>query len=116
LNTVKIKSLGVRINRTKQKINEIGEMRPGSISKQYNVCGTPNCRCKDKNNPVKHGPYYQLNYTHRGKSKTEFVKKEKLTETKMQIKNFAKMKDLIAIWTDLSLEIAQIRRVLDKKM
>jgi hypothetical protein len=116
LNNSKIKILEGRITRVKEKIIELGEMRPGSISKQYNVCGNPKCRCKDKEDPRKHGPYYQLNYTHRGKGKTEFVKKENLAQTKMEIKNFLKLKELMAKWTDLSLEIAKIRRVLNKKV
>ena len=54
-----------KIESIKQKIIELEEMRPGSLSKQYNVCGTPNCKCKDKEKPQKHGPYYQLSYTHK---------------------------------------------------
>jgi hypothetical protein len=116
MNERKIKTLERRIEKVKEKITKLGKMRPGSISKQYNVCGTPNCRCKNKEKPIKHGPYYKLNYTHRGKGKSEFVKKENLSETKKEIGNFIKLKELIAVWTDSSLEIAQIRRILDKKL
>jgi len=41
-------------------------MRPGSLSKQYSVCGKAGCRCVDREKPRKHGPYYQLSYVHRG--------------------------------------------------
>ncbi|MCF6176479.1 MAG: hypothetical protein L3J71_12020 [Victivallaceae bacterium] len=47
---------------------------PGSVKKQYTTCGQPNCRCKDKVNPQKHGPYNQLSFSLKGKSSTMFVK------------------------------------------
>ena len=47
-------------------------MHPGSLREQYNVCGKAGCRCKDPKKPQKHGPYYQLSYTWRGKSSTPF--------------------------------------------
>ena len=50
------------IERIKKELAELGDLRPGSLSKQYNVCGKPACRCK-ASPPVKHGPYYQVSYT-----------------------------------------------------
>ena len=88
----------------------MGEMRPGSLSKQYNVCGNPTCRCKDPKNPRKHGPYYQLSYTHKGKSTTEFVKKDMISEVRQQIRNFREFKKLIEEWVDLSVKIAKLRK------
>ena len=64
-----------RIQRIKEELVGLGDMRPGALTKQYNVCGTPGCRCKDAKSPKKHGPYYQISYTHQGKSTSEFVKK-----------------------------------------
>ena len=55
-----IEVLEGRIVEIKNEIMELGEIRNGSVSEQYNVCGNPTCRCKDKDNPQKHGPYYQL--------------------------------------------------------
>ncbi|MCP4608276.1 MAG: hypothetical protein GY845_06145 [Planctomycetes bacterium] len=73
MNEKEIKKLQNRINRIKKKLSQLGDLRPGSLSKQYNVCGNPTCRCKNPTNPKKHGPYYQLSYTYQGKSKTEFA-------------------------------------------
>jgi hypothetical protein len=53
---------------------EEGQMIPGSIKKQWNVCGMPGCRCKDPREPRKHGPYYQLSFTLAGKSTSMFIK------------------------------------------
>ena len=99
-----------RIEEIKKRLVALGEMRPGSLSKQYNVCGNPTCRCKDPKNPKKHGPYYQVSYTHKGKSTTQFVKRGTVTETKTQLKNYRTFKKLIDEWVDLSVKIARLRK------
>ena len=58
----------------KAEIEALGPVLPGSISKQWNVCGKPGCRCKDPKHPQRHGPYYQLSYTLAGHSSTMFLK------------------------------------------
>ena len=78
--------------RIKREILNLGIMHPGSISKQYNVCGKKECKCKDKKNPQKHGPYYQLSYSIKGKSSSVFIKKENLPEAKRRIENYQKFK------------------------
>ncbi len=105
-----IRALEKRIKTIKRKLSALGDMRPGSLSTQFNVCGNPACRCKDLENPKRHGPYYQLSYTHKGRSKSEFVKKEDLAEVKKQIKNYQQFKKLTAEWVDLSLELAKLRK------
>jgi len=99
-----------RIKKIQQRLAEMGEMRPGSLSKQYNVCGKPGCRCKDPKNPQKHGPYYQVSYTHKGKSSTEFVKEEMVEDVSQQIKNFREFKKLTEEWVDLCVKIAKLRK------
>jgi len=99
-----------RIEEIKKRLVALGEMRPGSLSKQYNVCGNPTCRCKDPKNPQKHGPYYQLSYSHKGKSTTEFVKRGTVTETRKQLKNYKTFKMLTDEWVELSVKIARLRK------
>ena len=82
------------VQRIKKKLAEIGPVLPGSISEQWNVCGTPGCRCKDQSNPIKHGPYYQLSYSFAGKSSTMFIKKEDIAEVRKRIKRYKKFKVL----------------------
>ena len=83
-----------RAQQLRKKLNEIGPMLPGSISEQWNVCGTPGCRCKDPKKPVKHGPYYQLSYTLGGRSSSMFIKKEDLGEARRRLKRHAQFKVL----------------------
>src|SRR5664279_6548265 len=73
-----------RIQRIKTQLAALGEMRPGSLSKQYNVCGKPGCRCKDPKHPQRHGPYYQLSWVHRGKSTTQFIRRPFVAQVKTQ--------------------------------
>lgn len=99
-----------QIDQIKQELLALGDMRPGALSEQYNVCGKPNCRCKDPRKPQRHGPYYQLSYTHLGKSTTEFVKRDMLQEVQQQLANYASFKELTEQWVQLSLRIAKLKR------
>ncbi len=110
MNTKKIETLQVRIERIKKKISLIEKIRPGSLSKQYNVCGNPTCRCKDPDNPKKHGPYFQLSYSRKGKSTSEFVMKEMVADVKKEIKNYQNFKKLMDEWIDLSMKIDRLRK------
>ena len=69
-----------QIEKVKTQLGALGDLRPGSLSTQYNVCGTPGCRCK-ATPPAKHGPYYQVSFTRKGKSSSKFVRKEDLAGT-----------------------------------
>jgi len=90
-------------------------MRPGALSEQYNVCGKPNCKCKDPRRPQKHGPYYQLSYTHQGKSTTEFVKRDMLDEVRQQLANYARFRKLTNEWVDLSVRTAKLRKTQSRR-
>lgn len=87
----------------------LGDIHPGSLSKQYNICGNPNCKCKDKNNPKKHGPYYQLSYVVNKKSTSRFIKKEFIGEVKKQIANYKKFKKLVEEWKIIGAELAKLK-------
>ena len=110
MSTKKINTRQAQIRKIKKHLAELGEIMPGSLSQQYNVCGNPNCRCKDSVNPRKHGPYYNLSYTWNSKGKTVFVRKEQLAQVREQVKNYGILKKLIKRWVDLSLEIAELRK------
>ena len=96
------------IEKVKRDLAALGDLRPGSLSTQYNVCGSPGCKCK-ADPPVKHGPYFQVSYTRKGKSSTKFVKKEDLPEVRKQLKNDERMKLLIEKWIDLAMELSILR-------
>jgi hypothetical protein len=97
-------NIEMQINAVKRKIVEMGNVRPGSISQQYNVCGKKECRCKDKKNPQKHGPYYILSYRFEGKNRTEYINPSYLPELKKLITNYAGMQKLLDRWIKLEIE------------
>jgi hypothetical protein len=79
--------IGRRIEKVKRDLTALGDMRPGSLSTQYNVCGSPRCQCKAA--PLrKHGPYYQVSYTRKGKSGNKFIRKQDLPAIRRQLKNY----------------------------
>ena len=105
--TASIQKAEQRIQQIKAELAALGEMRPGSLSKQYNVCGKPNCRCKDPENPQRHGPYYQLSWAHRGKSSTQFIRRPLLPQVRAQLATYNKFRKLTEEWVNLALRVAQ---------
>ena len=102
--------LDERIRQIKQELADLGSMRPGSLSEQYNVCGTPGCHCKDPKKPQKHGPYYHLNYTWHGKARTQFVKAEAVEAVRRQLATYKRFRALCEEWVDVSLEVVRVQR------
>lgn len=105
-----------RIKDIQRELAVLGPLRPGSLSKQYNVCGSPGCRCKDPKHPKKHGPYYHLNYTWRGKSRTEFVKAEAIEGLKQQLENYKRFRRLTQEWVELEMERERLERDRGRKL
>ena len=104
-----IQTIQRKIQSLKQELLELGEMRPGSLTRQYNVCGKPHCRCKDSRHPKRHGPYYQLSYVHRGKNTTEFVRRTNVPEVKRQLANYKRFRKLTDQWVDAALKLAKLK-------
>ncbi len=78
----------------KEALHALGPMLPGSISTQWNVCGKKGCKCKDPDNPKKHGPYYQLSFSIAGKSSTMFLKRDELAAARKCIARYQRFKEL----------------------
>lgn len=103
----RIRALETQIEKIKEELVSIGDLRPGSLSEQYNVCGKAKCGCKE-DPPRKHGPYYQLSFTRKGRSGTKFVKKHQVAIVKKQLKNYARLRTLVDRWIELSTELCQL--------
>ncbi len=104
----KIQQLENKIAKLKADLATLGELRPGSLSEQYNVCGRPNCRCKGSP-PQRHGPYCQLSYTRNGKSSSRFVKQSELAAVRRQVEHYARLRTLLARWIDLATELSELK-------
>ena len=79
---------------------------PGTVTKQYRICGKPNCRCIDKENPQKHLAF-QFSYTLENKKSTVYVKKVDVEVAKKMTDSYKEMRKII---TAISLETVQLTR------
>jgi hypothetical protein len=100
----KLKQIETQIQKIKDELCEIGEMRPGSLTLQYKVP-------KEKK-----GPYYQLSYTHKMRSRTQYVRVDLVEEIRQQIEVYKRFKKLIEKWIDLTIEHCQIKMKQAKRM
>jgi len=83
--------------RIKLKLQRIGDMRPGSLTVQYR-------------NPEKRiGPFHQISYTHKMKSRTEYVRPIFVKKIKLEITAYKRFKILVQRWSDLALEQSKLR-------
>ena len=92
----RIRQIERRIDLIKKTLLEIGPMRPGSLTRQY----------KD---PQHHtGAYWQISYTRRMKSRTEYVRGEWVKDLRRQIATHKRFKNLVEQWIDLSIEHSRL--------
>jgi len=92
----RLKKIEKEIEVIKARIAKIGIVRPGSLTRQY----------KDPGN--QRGAYYQISYTHRMKSKTEYVRSAFLERVRQQIRDYNELKSLIEKWVVLGIEYSQL--------
>jgi hypothetical protein len=103
----RIAAIEAQIERIKQQLAELTALRPGTLTRQYTVCGSPGCRCKAVP-PHKHGPYYHLSYTRHGKGGTRLIKKEDLVLVRTAAANYARLRRLVDRWIDLATELSDL--------
>ncbi len=92
----RIQQIEQKIDRIKEDLKTIGPMRPGSLTRQY----------RDPETGA--GTFWQISYTRRMKSRTEYVRKEWVAEIRKQIATHKRFKRLIDQWVDLSIEHSQL--------
>jgi hypothetical protein len=100
-----------QVQRIKKQILELGAMLPGSLSEQWNVCGTLGCKCKDPQKPIRHGPYYQLSFSVKGRSSTLFVRPEEVPEARRRIRRYQRFKELVMALTQAYVDLARKQKL-----
>ncbi len=80
---------------------------PGTLENRYNICGKAGCRCKDKVNPRKHGPYYRLSYSIKGKNSSVFVPAEDAIAVARMTENYREARSNTQ---ELALEMVELYR------
>ena len=104
MKTEELKQLENGIQKIKNELSELAPMRPGTLSLQYKVPAE------------KKGPYYQLSYTHKMKSRTQYVRPEWVDEIRGQIEVYKRFKKLIEEWIELSIAYSQTKMKQAKNM
>ncbi len=103
------KQLEKEIIKIKKNLLELDLIHPGSVSEQYNICGTAGCQCKDERNPIKHGPYSNLSFSFKGKSKTKFIRKELVQDFQKYTSNYKKFRDYTSRLIECNIELIKLR-------
>ena len=98
-----------KIEKIKQDLLILGPMRPGTLSRQYAACQKPGCACMDPIKPKKHGPFYQLSYSHQGKSTTRFVRPGYVMIIRKELAAYKRFKKLTQDWVSLAIEHSQLQ-------
>lgn len=81
------------IKKLKQEMYELGDMRPGSLTKQIRSWGKE---------------YWQISYTHRSRGRTGYVSDKNYEKIKTEIENHRIFKELGKKLIDLSIEYAKL--------
>ena len=92
-----------KLARIKESLGRIGPMRPGSLTRQY------------RHPKERAGGYWQISYTRRMKSHTEYVRSEWEPDLRKQIANYKRFTCLIEQWIDLSIECSRLRMQIPKQ-
>jgi len=91
VSNAKIREIEKEIEQIKEQIQEIGEMRPGSLTQQYKVP------------KEKRGAYYQLSYMHKMKSRTDYVRPQFVDHVRTQVATYKRFKKLVDRWIELAI-------------
>ena len=95
-------ALEKKIARIQQKLAALGPMRPGNLGMQY------------RDRKEKLGGFWQISYTHKMRSRSEYVRPEHLESVKEGLANFATFKKLTEEWINLALELSKLKRKVSK--
>lgn len=104
MKTTSIAQLEQEIRSIQAKLQALGLMHPGSISKQYQVCGRVGCRCVDSKHPQRHGPYHKLAYVYHGKPVCRFVRAGTEQALALRLAVYKQFRQLIDRWVELSIQ------------
>jgi hypothetical protein len=86
-----------RIRALKRHLASVGNMRPGSLSVQY------------RNPAQQKTPFHQVSYTHKGKSRSEYVRPENVETVRREINAYKRFKSMLDQLIALSIQASRLR-------
>ncbi|NLL83077.1 MAG: hypothetical protein GX230_02390 [Lentisphaerae bacterium] len=93
-----ITTLEKKIAAIRRELAALGPMRPGNLGMQY------------RDRKEKLGGFWQISYTHKMRSRSEYVRPEHLESVKQELANFATFRKLTDQWIELGLELSRLKR------
>lgn len=107
--TAAIEILLLKREHLKAELNQVGDMRPGSLVERYRKCGKPSCHCARKNAPG-HGPSYSLTHPVKGKTVTKIIPQGPAVErTRDQIAEYQRFRALMQELVGVSEQICDLQ-------
>lgn len=104
----KIEKLKEEFEEIKKEIAGTGFIKKGTITKCYQSCRNPNCRC-NKDPRFKHGPYFLLTSKQKAKTKTFSVPEDMVSEVRSYVENYKTLKSKIMLLEEISEKIIKIK-------
>lgn len=94
-----------------QRIAQLGDLRPGSITSTSGRCGKPDCRCHQPGQPG-HGPNFRRTYKVDGKTVSEALSTPAaIQKAEREVEEFRKFQQLTREFLGTNAEICRLRSV-----
>lgn len=93
----RLRTIEKRIRMLKRRLRDVGNMRPGTLGVQY------------RNPAEKKVPFNQISYTHKGKSRSEYVRPENLETVRREIDTYKRFKAILEQLIDASIQASRTR-------
>jgi len=97
MSTTQLQKKEKQIRRLLAGLARFGAMRPGTLTVQY------------RNPGERKTPFHQISYTHKGRSRSEYVRPACLPSVRREIDAYKKFRRLVGQIIDLSLEASRLR-------
>jgi hypothetical protein len=104
----RIEKLKEEFAKIKKEMSGISYIKKGSVTKCYQVCRNPNCRCH-KDEKFRHGPYFLLTSKEKAKTKTISVPEQMLAEVREYIDNFQLLKSKFKRMEEITEELIKMK-------
>ena len=97
MSTTELENREKKIKTLVNRLAKLGPMRPGTLTVQY------------RNPGERKTPFHQISYTHKGKSRSEYVRHENLLAVQRELEHYKKFRLIVEQIIDLSLEASRLR-------
>jgi hypothetical protein len=100
-----LQQLETKRERLRNKLAQLGDMRPGSLVGRFRKCGKPSCHCSQPSSET-HGPSWSLTRAVEGKTVTKVIPPgDAVEQTKAQIAEYRRFRKLVQELLELNVEI-----------